>query len=167
MNTMTIKHIDYGEGMDEAIIPLCDVLNSMKGIRTVESCEGHGRNVTEVFFHAADWTSLAKIARAVDCRYGGLERPWTLECVTTDAPEFDDVPPMVFYLHSRKPYADAERGSLTRDMRRMVLNLQFSHIPFFEFYFSHPNEPEPPKAAMTDEEYAEYRREWAEIESAK
>lgn len=32
---------DYGSKMDPLIVPLCDTLNSIRGVRTLHSCSGH------------------------------------------------------------------------------------------------------------------------------
>lgn len=66
MKTMSI---DYGPCMDREMVRLCDVLNSLPGIHTVESCAGHGGRPMRVLFACK---SLAKVQHEVDIRYGGF-----------------------------------------------------------------------------------------------
>lgn len=35
---------DYGDKMDPLIVPLCDTLNSIRGVRTLHSCSGHPKD---------------------------------------------------------------------------------------------------------------------------
>lgn len=42
----------YPNDMDEECIPLCDALNALPGIKTHESCCGHGKDAHRVFFMA-------------------------------------------------------------------------------------------------------------------
>jgi hypothetical protein len=40
----------YDECMDKEVLPLCDALNSIKGIETTSSCCGHGKETFRVWF---------------------------------------------------------------------------------------------------------------------
>lgn len=99
---MKTASIDYGPGMDREMVRLCDVLNSLPGIHTVESCAGHGERPMRVLFACRSPKSLAKIQQAVDIRYGGMKNPWRIACCTTDTPEHGTSP--LFDLSSEKPY---------------------------------------------------------------
>lgn len=102
---MKTVSIDYGPGMDREMVRLCDVLNSLPGIHTVESCAGHGERPMRVLFACKSLKSLAKIQHAVDIRYGGMKNPWRIECCTTDTPEHGTS--LLFDLSSEKPYKTA------------------------------------------------------------
>ena len=99
---MKIVSVDYGPGMDREIVRLCDVLNSLHGIYTVESCAGHGRWPMSVLFVCKSFKSLAKIQHAIDIRYSGLKNPWRITCYTTDTPQHGTS--LLFDLSSEKPY---------------------------------------------------------------
>jgi hypothetical protein len=63
----------YDEYMDAECIPLCDALNLLPGIRTFESCCGHGNNEFLICFEADTIESLRPLLVAID------ERPWRVE----------------------------------------------------------------------------------------
>ena len=54
--------IDYPDDIDPECIVLCDALNSLPGIRTVESCCGHGKYEFQVVFEAGTIEALFPIA---------------------------------------------------------------------------------------------------------
>ncbi len=66
--------IVFPDDMDAECIPICTVLNGLSGIRTVESCCGHGRSPFEVFFVAQKVESLLPILRAAESITG-----WKIE----------------------------------------------------------------------------------------
>lgn len=57
--------VKYHDGMDPECIALCDALNSLPGIRTYESCCGHGRREFMVFLWAKEVENLGPILRAM------------------------------------------------------------------------------------------------------
>ena len=57
--------VKYDDRMDPECIALCDALNSLPGIRTYESCCGHGRYEFMVFFWAKEVENLGPILRAI------------------------------------------------------------------------------------------------------
>ena len=156
MKTLRIKHKKYDKYMDKAMIPLCDVLNSMPGITTTESCEGHGKWNTDVVFVASDFVSLAKIQRAVDRRYCGLKKEWEIVCSTIDIPPKGH-PPMVFFLTSKEPYLKSERMTLLRDLGAICLNLKLYHTDYFNNYFQHPRRKYSP---VPNDIWQEHLKEW-------
>lgn len=164
MNTIKIRKRKYPPDMDGAMIPLCDTLNSMRGIVTEESCEGHGRDYTDVFFTCTDWVSLAKVQRAIDIRYGGLYMPWELETVTVDVSRRRGYPPVVFHLHSKHLYPLTCRKKMFEDLAKIVLNLELYHSKYFERYFKAPNRKH---GDIPDETYGEYRRELEALEKGR
>ena len=40
----------YEGTMDPEAVELCDVINAMPGLRTTDSCCGHGKTVFKIFF---------------------------------------------------------------------------------------------------------------------
>lgn len=51
----------YPDDMDATMIPLCDALNSIPGIRTEHCCEGHGETIGGGFYVSMTCTSLEHI----------------------------------------------------------------------------------------------------------
>lgn len=70
-----LREEKYDDRMDPECVALCDVLNTLPGIRTFESCCGHGEHPFIVFFRADRHTSLLlPIVRAIS------SPAWMLEC---------------------------------------------------------------------------------------
>jgi len=75
---------------------LCDALNHVPGIKTFESCCGHGKHPFGIWMTSASILALYVIARCIDRRYGGPHLPWVLEVQDTDTTDMA----VIFYLHS-------------------------------------------------------------------
>lgn len=104
---MKIKHIHYGNGMDAGLVELCDVLNSVPGITTTESCEGHGKEYTMIIFSCANMQALTRIQRAIDRRYCGFPNAWEIDLHITDTPVNNSA--LMFTLRSGRIYAKAHK----------------------------------------------------------
>jgi len=63
----------YDENMDAECIPLCDALNLLPGIKTFESCCGHGEKPFAIHFIAETLEALHPICVGIH------ERPWVVE----------------------------------------------------------------------------------------
>ena len=61
----------YDGKMDKACIALCDAINSIPGLRTFESCCGHGKQPMRIWLKAKMVQSLYVLARSVNRMYGG------------------------------------------------------------------------------------------------
>jgi len=91
------ERFDYDSDMDEECIKLCDALNCIPGIKTYESCCGHGTSPFSIWMTAESIEALYVIARCVDTRYGGpYQGDWTLKVEDTDTQDM----PVIFHLHS-------------------------------------------------------------------
>ena len=65
------KDGQYPSDMDKDMIPLCDALNSLPGVRTFFCCSGHGRgNEGEfyIFMGCSNMRSLKRVIRAFSHR---------------------------------------------------------------------------------------------------
>jgi len=49
-NTTKNKKKYFGK-MDKEVINLCDAINEIEGLETVESCSGHGKKTFKIFFN--------------------------------------------------------------------------------------------------------------------
>lgn len=62
--------------MDVDCIPLCDALNALPGIKTVESCCGHGQATHRIFFTAGSVEALGPILQACESSGWDVEVFW-------------------------------------------------------------------------------------------
>lgn len=70
----------YDERMDPECIALCDALNALPGIRTFESCCGHGQYEFRVWFFAEEVKNLLPIEQSVS------RWEWTIQATHVDCP---------------------------------------------------------------------------------
>lgn len=89
------KNVSRIKWIDPEVVRLCNAMNKVNGIRTCESCCGHGKHPFMIWFYAQRMSSLAKIAHAF---LYFSERPRSWEIVT-DVPSGSGV--NVFFVQSR------------------------------------------------------------------
>jgi hypothetical protein len=65
--------------LDPECFELCDALNRLPGIRTDESCCGHGRDCFEIYFQADNLTALPNVVRWFSSCCTLFPRDWTVE----------------------------------------------------------------------------------------
>lgn len=91
----------YDGRMDPECVKLCDTLNALPGIRTFESCCGHGNYEFHVWFFATEVQSLLPIEQSIN------RWEWRIEATHVDCP-----PRVVFMLEGPK---DSAAGDLLAD----------------------------------------------------
>lgn len=101
--------VKYPKDIDKQCIPLCDALNFIPSIRTLESCCGHGKDSFKIWFTIKKIKYLTVIGRVFDRRYGGIEG-WVCEVSNTD---ISDLCP-TFFINSgniigNKTYSDSKK----------------------------------------------------------
>lgn len=76
----------YPADMDRDMIPICDALNSLDGVRTFFCCSGHGRGEDGAFYISlgcSNMRSFKRIAKCFDIRRRGItsevRKPYELE----------------------------------------------------------------------------------------
>lgn len=83
------KDGQYPPDMDKDMIPLCDALNSLAGVRTFFCCSGHGRGREGEFYISMGCSNMRSFRRIVESfnnirnRVPVIWKPYTLE------PEYD------------------------------------------------------------------------------
>jgi len=113
------ERFDYDSDMDEECIKLCDALNCIPGIKTYESCCGHGTSPFSIWMTAESIEALYVIARCVDTRYGGpYQGDWTLKVEDTDTQDM----PVIFHLHS-PPTGSTDLKRLTMQADTISLHI--------------------------------------------
>lgn len=64
--------IKYDGKMDLECIKICDALNTIRGIETINSCCGHGKHGFWIYFLATSFKALAKVCYYADTCHSGL-----------------------------------------------------------------------------------------------
>ena len=95
--------------MDPEVIDLCNAINALPGLKTEDSCCGHGKNLFSIFFRVTSLhDGLFFLARCCDRRY--FKHDWKIEIMVGD--QMKKIPPTTFWLHSinrgRKAYIEAK-----------------------------------------------------------
>ena len=97
----------FVEEMDPEVIELVKALNLFPGIKTVESCCGHGKDTFNIWFAADDLKRLPQVLWYISGCHNGIYG-WAVE-VTTDC----SMRPVKFRLGSsskgKAAYAEAEQ----------------------------------------------------------
>jgi hypothetical protein len=117
-----------GEGwMDAECVDLCDSINSMTGLETVESCCGHNHQPYRIFFKCYELSALRFLQSCIDNRYWEYGSEWMITSHISDTgPET-----LYFLLESKSSKLD-EIMTQVEDMIR-VFNHYLNHQNRFEF----------------------------------
>lgn len=99
----------YGRRMDPEVVKLCDALNSLPSVKTVESCCGHGERPFAIWLRIDSSVALRFLGRCLSHRYWTYGHNWTLKVDNDDTTKAG----AIFLLHSGKirgeeAYAQAE-----------------------------------------------------------
>ena len=124
---MEEKKDNYDGNMDKECIQICDVLNSISDVHTIESCCGHCKDRFMVFFTCDNPHSLAIIARVFDRRYIGTSQPWYIELQTKDSGAYD------YFIHSETKYDSEE--VMMKDINHIIENIKYWRDDKFASHF--------------------------------
>jgi len=94
------KKYEYDQHMDKEVVDLCDAMNALPGIKTIDSCCGHDETPFGIFFRVSSEEGLFFLTRCVNRRYwkyGGL---WKIELSVGDRYESGNLLPVIYHLHS-------------------------------------------------------------------
>ncbi len=90
----------YDGKMDEEVIDLCNIMNELSGIETVDSCCGHGKDSFQIFFKVKNkMEGLFILTRSVDRRYWKYGYLWKIELSCGDYWDGETLP-ISYCLHS-------------------------------------------------------------------
>lgn len=67
----------YDDQMDEHCVALCDAMNSFPGVRTLSSCQGHGKQQFTIDFRVDSLENLPAILYWFDACHSG-KRYWNV-----------------------------------------------------------------------------------------
>jgi hypothetical protein len=124
--------VEYEGKMDGEVLPLCNALNALPFIKTVNSCCGHGSGPLRIFFTVGERKEgLFFLTRCVDCRYWKYGYLWKLELSAGDAWDGKNLP-ITYVLSSGVIVGDLayeQAQSLIKNM-----NLHINHKSFMQGY---------------------------------
>lgn len=78
---MTTKNKAIKYPMDKECIALCDAMNLIPGITTIESCCGHGKEPYRIFFVVEDFEDLPDLLYWIDYCHSGVKN-WDCKIIT-------------------------------------------------------------------------------------
>jgi hypothetical protein len=116
----------YDGYIDEECIELCDKLNSLSSVETLESCCGHCKNPYMIFFKCYDFIRLGKLYRCVNRNYS--DGKWRIEVFGSDVQ-----PCYEFILTSKEPFNSKEE--MTESVNNLIENIDYWENPIFDDYF--------------------------------
>lgn len=111
------------EWMDEECVDLCDALNSIKGISTIESCCGHNSGPYRIFFKCSSLNGLKFIQSCIDRRYWKYGHKWD---ITTTISDCDD------------DQLDFVLSSKSTNLKMIMVQVE-SMIDTLNYYLNHKN----------------------------
>lgn len=123
------KFLFYDKVMDKECIELCDAMNALPGIQTIESCCGHGNSPYRIYFRVAkdDDRGLFFLTRCVDMRYWKYGYLWKIELCVGDV--FKDYRLPIIYILKSDPIigldAYKQAHSLVGNMNLHINNKNF------------------------------------------
>ena len=123
---------NYDSNIDKEVIELCNVINSLPGLKTLESCCGHNKDTFRIFFTILPYQSnegLFFLTRCIDRRYWKYGDKWSITLSVAD--HFDKILPITFLLESK------DRGEVVYDQANdLVENMKYhlNHKNFIKCY---------------------------------
>lgn len=116
--------------MDVECVALCNVLNTLPGIETRESCCGHLKDRYSIWFHCENIDTLSRLARCVERNYS--DGKWE---VLVDS--CDTSPRGFFWLRTKEPFST--EGEMEASWMRLIQNIDHWFKDDFDEYFSKNN----------------------------
>lgn len=131
MELNTNIKIDYPFDMDKECVEICDILNTLPTVSTIESCCGHLKGCFNVWFFCDNVGVLSRLGRAVERNYS--DGKWEVVVDSTDSHPYG-----VFWLRSKKPFKT--KKELKMSLEGLKTNILYWFRNEFDNYFSQPNE---------------------------
>lgn len=112
--------------MDDECIDLCNLLNTLPGLTTFESCCGHCKNLYSIWFFCTSIDTLSRLGRATERNYS--DGNWEVVLDSTDTSPYG-----VFWLRSKKPFKSPDEMSKSVD--NLMYNITYWFNDEFDNYF--------------------------------
>lgn len=84
---ITKEDFYQNEKFDNELVPICNALNSLPGIRTTECCSGHNIHKPLIFFRVTNPAGIFFLTRCKDRRYWKYGHKWNIELQVGDTYE--------------------------------------------------------------------------------
>ena len=128
----TFNNFKYNKLMDPECIELCDCINSLPGLKTSESCCGHGKRPFIIFFYIENFDSLGEqglffLTRCIDRRYWKYGHIWKLELSVGDMSSITNYPTS-FLLHSGDSKGDEAYNQCKDLIDNMIYHLNHKNF---------------------------------------
>lgn len=120
--------IHYYGGMDKESIPLCDAINALPGLKTIESCCGHGEKPFMIWFQCDCSTQdgLFFLTRCMDRRYWKHGYDWSVSLEVGDTLQSDYILPTYFVLQSQSIHGKKSVGKEAyKQAKSLIENMNF------------------------------------------
>lgn len=121
------KSITLPDDMDKECIGICDLLNTLPTVETVESCCGHCRRPFWVWFHCYDLGVLSRLGRAVERNYS--DGNWEIVVDSSDIAPYG-----MFWLRSKCPF-DCDLD-MKESLNGLIENIAYWFDDKFDEYFT-------------------------------
>ena len=112
--------------MDIECIELCNLLNSLPTVETMESCCGHCKDEYSIWFYCNSIAVLSRLARSVSKNYS--DGKWELLVDTCDTKPYG-----LFWLRSKKPFVSSEE--MVKSVSALIDNIKYWFNDKFDEYF--------------------------------
>lgn len=128
-----VKIVEYDEFMDAECVDLCNAMNSLPGIVTMESCCGHSSSPYQIFFRVTDSKQgLFFLTRCTDHRYWKYGYLWKIELIVGDSLYEDGELPITYLLTSEPIVGDDAYAQAQDLLDNMIHHL--NHDNFMNYY---------------------------------
>lgn len=112
--------------MDNECIDLCNLLNTLPGVTTFESCCGHCKSQYNIWFFCNNINTLSRLGKATERNYS--DGMWEVVVDSTDTNPYG-----VFWLRSKKPFSSPMKMSKSVD--NLMKNIRHWFEDEFDNYF--------------------------------
>ena len=112
--------------MDDECIELCNVLNTLPGVTTFESCCGHYKHPYHIWFFCNSIDTLSRLGRSVERNYS--DDRWEIVVDSTDTSPYG-----VFWLKSKEPFSTPKE--MKESIDKLIYNINYWFNDQFDNYF--------------------------------
>lgn len=112
--------------MDLPCLELCNILNTLPGVTTFESCCGHCRTQYTIWFFCSDIGTLSRLGRVTEKNYS--DGKWEIVVDSTDTSPYG-----VFCLRSKEPFSSPTDMEVSVD--NLIYNIGYWFNDEFDNYF--------------------------------
>lgn len=112
--------------MDNECIELCNILNTLPGTTTFESCCGHCKRPYHIWFFCDSIDTLSRLGRATERNYS--DGKWEVVVDSTDTSPYG-----VFWLRSKETFTSPEE--MMKSVSHLIENINHWFKDEFDNYF--------------------------------